>query len=44
MIVDEQVALVQTDELAGLGNLRNANQAVSFIIDYGRTENYQSFE
>jgi len=37
-VYDSQFDLAQDDGLAGLGNIRNTNQALNFVVNYGRTE------
>lgn len=38
VIFDSRVSVVRDDQISGLGNIRNTNQAINFIIDYGNTE------
>jgi hypothetical protein len=37
-IVDTRIDLVQDDAIAGMVNIRNTNQALNFILNYGNTE------
>ncbi len=37
-VFDTRLDLVMDEGIAGLGNIRNTNQALNFIIDYGRSE------
>ncbi len=37
-VFDSRLDLTQDDGIAGLGNIRNTNQALNFIVDYSRTE------
>ena len=38
LIFDNQMSLIQNDNLSGLGNLRNTNQALNFKLAYGRID------
>lgn len=38
MIYDGRVSAGTDDQLAGLGNIKSTNQALNFIVSYGRTE------
>ena len=38
VVYDSRVSLVRDDQISGLGNIRNTNQALNFIINYGNTE------
>lgn len=38
LIYDSRIGFNQNDDIAGLGTLRNTNQALNFILDYSRTE------
>lgn len=38
VIFDSRVDLAPDNEISGLGNIRSTNQALNFMINYGRTE------
>lgn len=38
VVFDSRVSLVRDDQISGLGNIRNTNQALNFTINYGNTE------
>lgn len=38
MVFDSRLEFGRNDDISGLGNLRNTNQALNFVINYGRTE------
>ena len=38
VVFESKLDIVMDEEIAGLGNIQNTNQALNFMINYGRTE------